>query len=177
MQPRDELARAERLGDVVVRAGLQRADLVVLVADRGEHEDRHLAPLARRAADLDAVAVGQDEVEDRRVRALQRRDVQRLGGGLRRQRLEAGLAHHDLQRAHDLRLVVADEHALRRRSRQTRLAGRAVRPRLGSGTDEARPLTGQRLGPHAAAVGLDEPLDDRQPEARAGMARGWPGAR
>ena len=29
--------------------------------------------------------------------------------------------------------------------------------------DEARALTWQRLGPHAAAVRLDEPFDDRQP--------------
>ena len=34
LQPRDELARPERLGHVVVGAGLQRADLLVLLADR-----------------------------------------------------------------------------------------------------------------------------------------------
>ena len=52
LQPGDELPRAERLGDVVVGARLQRAHLVVLVADRGQHHDRHLAPLADRAAHL-----------------------------------------------------------------------------------------------------------------------------
>ena len=34
MQPGDELAGAERLGDVVVRAGLQRQDLLLLLAHR-----------------------------------------------------------------------------------------------------------------------------------------------
>ena len=43
LQARDELARAERLGHVVVGAGLERAHLLVLLADRGEHDDRHLA--------------------------------------------------------------------------------------------------------------------------------------
>ena len=36
LQPRDELARRERLDDVVVGAGLERADLLLLVADRAE---------------------------------------------------------------------------------------------------------------------------------------------
>ena len=62
--------RAERLGHVVVRAGVERAHLLGLLAHRGQHEDRHLAPLPDRRGDLDAVAVGQDEVDDRRVRRL-----------------------------------------------------------------------------------------------------------
>ena len=110
LQSRDQLARAERLDDVVVRARLERTHHVVLVADRGQHEDRHLAPLADLAADLHAVAVREQQVEDRRVGALQRGDLERLGRRFGRQRLEPRLAHHHLQRTHDVRLVVADEH-------------------------------------------------------------------
>ena len=76
------------------------------------------------AADLDAVAVGQHEVDDRRVRRAHGRLVERLRGGRRRIDLEAGVAQDHAQRAQDLRLVVADEDAL--------------------GHDAARP-TGRRL--------------------------------
>ena len=92
-------------------------------------------------ADLDAVDVGQHEVDDRRVRRAHRGAVERLLAGLGRDRLEAGLAQDDPQRSQDLRLVVADQdppgavHALAasgdRRQRQR--------------DDEARPLPGQRL--------------------------------
>ena len=92
---------------------------------------------------------------------------------LGRDRLEARLAQHDLQRARDLRLVVADEDPPARRARGltsgTGGAGRGA----GQGDDEARPLAGQRLDVHAAAVGLDEALDDRQAEARS-RCRGRP---
>ncbi len=111
MQARDELARAERLRHVVVRAGLERAHLLLLLADRREHDDRHGAPLAQAARDLDAVAVGQHEVEDRRVRRAQRRRVQRLGRRRGGDHVEAVVAQGDPQRAQDLRLVVADEDA------------------------------------------------------------------
>ena len=39
---REQLAHRERLGDVVVGAGVERADLVLVLAARGEHHDRHL---------------------------------------------------------------------------------------------------------------------------------------
>ena len=77
---------------------------------------------------------------------------------------------HDLQRAHDVRLVVADEHprpalmaaaARPRHSRPARRLERAARRRSwcpGPGSDSAHTC---------AAVGLDEALDDRQAEPRA----------
>ena len=114
LQARDELARAERLGHVVVGAGLQRAHLLVLLADRAQHQDRHLRPLAQRARDVDAVAVGQHEVDDRGRRRAQRGRVQRLLGRRRLEHLEARVAQDDLQRPQDLRLVVDDQDARRR---------------------------------------------------------------
>ena len=112
LQARDELARPERLGHVVVGARLQRADLLVLLADRAQHEDRHLRPLAQRLRDLDPVAVGQHEVDDRRRRRVQRGRVERLLDRRRLQDLEARVAQDDLQRPQDLRLVVDDQDAL-----------------------------------------------------------------
>ena len=60
---------------------------------------------------LDAVAVGQHEVDDRRRRRLQRGLVERLLGRRGLQHLEARLAQDDAQRAQDLGLVVDDEYA------------------------------------------------------------------
>ena len=48
-QPRQQLVDAERLGDVVVGAGIERGDLLVLVADGREDEDRDVRPAAQLA--------------------------------------------------------------------------------------------------------------------------------
>ena len=68
--PREELFRAERLGDVVVRAGVQRVDLVGLGAPGRQHDDRHGPPVADQTAHLDAVHVRQPEVEDDEIGAV-----------------------------------------------------------------------------------------------------------
>ena len=70
----DELRDAERLGDVVVGARLEPDDLVELGVLRGEHQDVGVAEGAHAAADLDAVDVGQADVEDDQVQRV------RLGG-------------------------------------------------------------------------------------------------
>ena len=52
----DQLARAERLGHIIVGAGLEAADPVALLAARGEHDDRHIGGLraaAQPAANLE----------------------------------------------------------------------------------------------------------------------------
>ena len=54
-----QLLGAERLGDVVVGAGVERAHLVAFGAARREHQDRHARRLAHAAADLDAVDIRQ----------------------------------------------------------------------------------------------------------------------
>ena len=112
-QARDELARAERLREVVVGARFEREHLLVLLPDRRQDEDRHAAPLAQAPADVDAAAVGEHEVDDRRARRAQRGRVERLGRGGGGDGLEAGVAQDDAQGAQDLQLVVADEHAWR----------------------------------------------------------------
>src|SRR5205823_8089146 len=62
LEPRDQLARAERLGEVVVRTHLQAEDPLDLVVARGDEEDRR--PVLVRpqpAADLGAVDAGQPD--------------------------------------------------------------------------------------------------------------------
>ena len=85
-----------------------------LVADRRQHQDRHLRPLAQhtRSTSMPSPS-GHTEIDDRRVRRAQGRGVECL---LARSSAcgskPASRADH-LQRAQDLRLVVADEHPRR----------------------------------------------------------------
>ena len=107
----EQLAHRERLRHVVVGAGVERGDLLRLVADGGDDDDRHAAPATHLAADVDAAAVRQDQVQQHRVGRPVRQCVERLL--LRRGRvdLEAGVAQHHAQATDDLRLVVHDEDA------------------------------------------------------------------
>ena len=91
------------------------------------------------AGHLDPVAVGQQEVDDRGVRRMQRREVERLLRRGRGHRLEAGVAQHDAQRPQDLRLVVDDEHAPARRAHPTGAGTGAV----GNSTTNVVPCPGR----------------------------------
>ena len=71
-EPGEELVHAERLGDVVVGAGVEGGDLVGLAFAHREHDDRHVGPAAQAADHLDAVDAGQAEVEDDEVGVLAR---------------------------------------------------------------------------------------------------------
>ncbi len=108
--PRQELAMAEWLGDVVVGAGVEPDDLVRLLPPRGQHDDRHGRAGAEPARYLDAVQVRQRHVEHDRVWRWARAD--------RGQRLRAGhgqldrvplLAEEERERLR-LERVVLDQH-------------------------------------------------------------------
>ena len=66
-QPRRQLGDAEGLGQVVVRAGVERLDLRRFLGARGQDEDRQRRERAHVANEVDAVAVRQAEIEDRDV--------------------------------------------------------------------------------------------------------------
>ena len=110
-QARCQLLAAERLRHVVVGAGVERTDLLALVADGGDDDDRHAAPLAHLAADVDAAAVRQHEVEQDGVRRAVRERVERLLLRRRRVHLEARVLQHHAQSPDYLRLVVHDQDA------------------------------------------------------------------
>ena len=81
LDARVQLARAERLGQVVVGAGFQAGELVALVGARGQHDDRHVlrAPVgAQPARELDAAHAGQHPVEHDQVRQRGAHHVERL---------------------------------------------------------------------------------------------------
>ena len=64
-----QLAHAEGLGDVVVRAGVQALHDLRLVAQGGDHDDRHVGQLAQALAQLVAVHARHQHVHQHRVRA------------------------------------------------------------------------------------------------------------
>ena len=68
LDARDQLAGAERLGQVVVGAEPEPEDLVALLALGRQHDDRDAALGAKLAADFQAVDLGQHQVEDHQVR-------------------------------------------------------------------------------------------------------------
>jgi hypothetical protein len=65
-EPGQQLSHRERLGHVVVGAGVERADLVAGAAPAGQHDDRQPVPAAQLDDDVGAGGVGQ--VENDRVR-------------------------------------------------------------------------------------------------------------
>ena len=67
-QARQQFFGVERLGDVIVGAGVEARDLVAPAVARGEDKDRkHLARLAPAFQHGDAVELGKPEVEHNRV--------------------------------------------------------------------------------------------------------------
>ena len=66
--PREQLLGRERLGDVVVGAGIEAAHLVAVGVERGHHDDRHLLAAGPQGlGDLIAVHARQHEVEQHEV--------------------------------------------------------------------------------------------------------------
>src|SRR5262249_34841838 len=104
-----ELPHAERLGHIVVRAGVERLDLGALLGARREDQDRHRRPPPDAPDDLDAVDVGQAEVDDREVRLVRAG----IGGtAIARLRLDHPIAvgtERRAQEAANFRLVLHDQ--------------------------------------------------------------------
>jgi hypothetical protein len=68
-----QLARRERLGDVVVGAAFQTRHLVALFGARGKHDDRQFAGLAvtfERPREFEAAGVRKHPVDEQQVREL-----------------------------------------------------------------------------------------------------------
>ena len=109
----DELARVERLRQVVVGADLEADDLVDVLVARGEHQDRHLGAAAQTAADLDPVDVGQHQVEDDQRRLLALGFRQRVLPGLGNVHVVARVLEVERDERRDRGFVLDDEHFLR----------------------------------------------------------------
>ena len=110
-QPGEQLVHAERLRDVVVSAGVERGDLVLLRLAHGQDDDRHARPAAKASDHLDPVDPGKPEIEDDHLGVLAGSDRQRRLAGLRELDVVIARAEIRRERAPDLRLVVDDEDA------------------------------------------------------------------
>ena len=64
LQAGQQLDAAERLGEVVVGAGIESPHLVSLGPEGREHEDRHVAHVPDALQDLPPVQVGEPDVEN-----------------------------------------------------------------------------------------------------------------
>jgi hypothetical protein len=147
----DQLARLERLGDVVVRAELESHHLVREVVARGEHHHRHVRLATDAAADVPPRERGQHHVQHDQRRVFLAELPQRglaVGGRDDAEAVLLQIGAHDL---HDLALVVDDEHG----GRRTADAG-GVRPPwsiawCGGGHSDWRPAPTMR---HTAPAGI-----------------------
>jgi hypothetical protein len=113
--PGQQLARAERLGHIVVRAGVEAADAVVLGLARGQHDDRHVGGrlvAAQPAAHLDAARALDHPVEDDQVGGLLRRVNQRFVA-VARNADTVSLAHEPVFEQLGEREVVFDQQEFR----------------------------------------------------------------
>ena len=117
----DELARRERLGDVVVGADLEPGDTVGLLVARGEHENRHCGLRAKPAADLKAVEAGQADVEHDEADRMPRELGERFLTGAHPDHAIAVAAEVRPDDRSDRLLVLDEEH------RSARLPCRQVR--------------------------------------------------
>ena len=178
-QPGHEHRERERLGQVVVRAGVEPLDLVPLAVLGGEHQDRRPVLLgAQRLADLVAVDPGQHQVEHDRVVGVLPGQPQPVGPVVRHVDGEALGLEPDPQRRREPHLVVDDEHSHRLllwadqrsrdgHSRRTLPEARLKRTRLGM--DCPRPGVECRHGP--ALPQRPQTSGDRRPRRRQPVAR------
>ena len=85
-QARQKLGHRERLGEIIVGAGVEAADAVGLLAARRQHDDRHVAGFlaaAQAAADFDAGELRQHPVQQHQIGLFLGGDQQRFLAVLR----------------------------------------------------------------------------------------------
>ena len=106
---REQLHRAEGLGQVVIRAHVERRRLVDLRAAGRDDDDRHPAPGAHGADDLAAVHIRQTEIQQQHIRAVRGDHLQRGLAVGREQRVILMGAQRRLQIFADAGVVLNDD--------------------------------------------------------------------
>ena len=107
--PGEQLLALERLDEIVVGAGVESLDTIVEIGPGREDQDRDVVVLAQSAKHLDAVELGQPEVEDHQVRHELGRRNERLVAVARAADLVSLLAQRAAQDVGDLLVVLDDE--------------------------------------------------------------------
>ena len=161
-EPCLQLGHSEGLGDEVIGTAVERLDLAVLVAVGGKDDDRDMGELPNPSTDLNAVEIGQAQVEDDEIRTEQCHLADGVGSRVRRRDLVAASRQPDPQRL-DQRRVVVDHQNLRHVVPfGSRMQGHTHRS--GHGEDHGSALGHVGLDPDGPSVGFDERLGDGQPE-------------
>ena len=110
MHPSHQFPDAKRFGDVVIRPQGQTADLVVLAATRGEHEDGNgLALRTQAAADGQAVLARHHHVEHQHIKAFARQQHIERACTIDRAHGVALVAEVALQQGTQVGLVISDQ--------------------------------------------------------------------
>ena len=172
-QAREQLVDPERLRDVVVGAGVERRDLLALVAD--DREDEHGASLQPRSSRQTSTPLPSGSTRSRMTASGGRSAAVVSASSPRRRRLDlvARAAQGRLERAQDLRLVVDDE------DRASRSRGYDAAVATGSDSTNAAPFRGDsapqacRRSPARSprAIASPSPLPAARDAPRARTAR------
>jgi hypothetical protein len=109
--PRHEFTDVEGLVDVIVRTEIQRLDFLRLALARGQHDDRHIGPLAHTTDHVLAIAIGKPEIEQNDIGRLGCDALDRIGDRGRARHLVAVGLERRLEETQDRHLVVDDQHA------------------------------------------------------------------
>ncbi len=109
LHPRHQGSRIEGLRDVVVRAELEPDDRIDVVGPCGQHQDRGLAAAPNLAADLEAVDLGEHEVQHDEVGIVPGMQGKRLLAIGRGDHAEALLLEVQPDEVDDVPLVVDHE--------------------------------------------------------------------
>src|SRR5262249_31589245 len=112
LYPRDQLARAERLDDVVISPELEADNPVGLLAASRQHDDRYLALSAKDAAHFQAIYPRQHQAEHDEIRGPAPSKGERplaVGGGCHFEAVTHEVTFHYLG---DHRLVVDYKNAV-----------------------------------------------------------------
>ena len=117
LEPRYQLADGERLGQVIVRPGLEPAHAVVHGVESGQHQDggRHAAA-AQLGAQVQSSATRQAHVENDDVERGSRGVLEPRDECRGQRRVDALPAQAVAQQPSQLRIVLDDQHPHRRRS-------------------------------------------------------------
>ncbi len=137
---RRELLRGERLGEVVVGAGLQTGDHVVRVGAGRHHHDRHVARAAQVAAQLEAVDARQHDVDQHDVARLTLEEDDRRLAAVRLVDRPALVLERQLDRGADALVVLNGQNprSHNRNDAGTRCRSLACRDRRRASQSSAR---------------------------------------
>src|SRR6266702_7454901 len=110
IDPRHQLAWAERFCHVIVATDLEAKNAVDLLVARRQEQDRYVRVFAHLAADIEAVELRHADVEHDQVRPVGGKAAERLLAVARLDHVHAGFLQGDADDLADVAFVVDDEN-------------------------------------------------------------------